>query len=158
MIDLISAGAGALVGFIVSALIGYMIWLRQKQIEGAIKLLEEYHSPSMFQSRGAAWSLLGKHPDAALSQIGERDELSDVSVVLHFFERVGVLGKHKLIDKRLARQLLGGEYDYWNKRYFISLRNKESADSTWAELFRTLHHASLWLSPALVVSRGGKNA
>lgn len=148
MIDLISAGAGALAGFIVSALIGYMIWLRQKQIEGAVKLLEEYHSPSMFQYRGAAWDFLIEHPDVAISQIGEIDELSDVSVVLHFFERVGVLGKHKLIDKRLARQLLGGEFDYWNEPYFISLRNKEKADSTWAELFRTIHHASLWLSPA----------
>lgn len=153
MLELISIGAGALVGFIASGLVGYLFWWRQKQVEGAVRLHDEYHAAGMFESRGRAWEFLKKYPDVAMSDMHSKPELSHVSVVAHFFERVCVLGEYRLVDKALCRRLIGAEYDYWHGEHFMRLQAREVDGSAWQELFRTLHRATHWLSPRWVERR-----
>jgi hypothetical protein len=92
--------------------------------------------------------------------------LGDVLIMLHYFERIAVMGKnrfdilfnssHCMVNQKMVREHLGYEFLFWYQ-YIKHLRDDElgvteadrkNSDSTWKQLFENIEHASPWLIPA----------
>lgn len=188
-LEVVKIFLGVIIGGFVGGFIAFGFWRRQKQIEFTSALLEKYHSPEMFEARTKAWQHLSKYFEEIESEVRKKEDkkdylvkmsnitnipgLSDVSIILHYFERIAVMGrrgknlwfwsfsKHCMVNQELARELLGYEFQYWNK-YFFHLGNDELRDgkscksceweehgkeTTWKKLFVNIESAKGWLLP-----------
>lgn len=106
----------------------------------AIDLYNEYQSSEMQRARIEARNILTANQNSekiqSLSELRNSldvEEWTYISMVITFFEKIGILLEHDYIDSSLARKLLQYDFRYWHEKYFINLviGGKQSQSQWW---------------------------
>ena len=131
----------------IPAIVGVIgaFWYNQRlaRIKTAIELHAEFHEQSFIASRIAADAVLKTHLGSNPATIDsiyaatKDDEKTwpHVSRVLHFFERLSVLRKKRLVNRKTCDALFRGYIAYYKQNYFDRL-SAEHPD--WQPLVRAL--------------------
>ncbi|MDB5584678.1 MAG: hypothetical protein JWR80_9854 [Bradyrhizobium sp.] len=119
-------------------------------IKSTIELHSEFHSESFTKARVSAdKSLKAWIEDAAtnkkaLSELYQTyskcnlDDWLNISRTLHFFERIAILHKSKLLHDSLCRKLFGRYLQHYQTQYFVKF---EKSDGEWTSLVNILNYS-----------------
>lgn len=149
--DVLRIIAWPVLGALAGAAVTFLYNRHLARVKSAIELHMEFHSESFLKARIKADALLKKHlvegkryrlPDireaCSATPTTGADDWANLSRVLHFFERVQVMKKAKMIDIKTISLLLGGYIDYYYKNYFHHLSQEAGEWDNLAESLRAL--------------------
>lgn len=105
-----------------------------------LDLYNEFHS-DLFPAREKAEELIEAMSDAergSTHALKTHEEQASVWIVLHFFQKWGVLRQEGQLDDNLAWELLGFYYEWWEKTYLRKLVADPDFPPDWAYTFDTI--------------------
>ncbi|CAG1010409.1 hypothetical protein ANRL4_04186 [Anaerolineae bacterium] len=123
----------------------------QEKRDSTIKLYEEFQSPDTLQARIVARSVFTENlkKDCPLTINEMRENLDPVqwhavSVVITFFERLGVLLKNDYLDQKLTKSLFAYDFSWWYGSYIERfVKEDDKIEAAWGQY---IEYASRWLT------------
>jgi hypothetical protein len=116
-----------------------------------MSLYVEFQSPEMLQARIIARHVfarnLKKKKPLTISILGEKldkDEWHSVSVVITFFEKLGVFLKNDYLDKKLARNLFKYDFNWWYSTYMEKfVKSDDKLKAAWSQ---SIEYVQIWFN------------
>ena len=151
----------ALVSVVGTALFAAILYLflerRDWRKKATLDLYWEFHGNDLYWSRMQCDNLLRSQderddPETPVELYFRlEDDFYPIGRVFHFFEKLSLLARHKLIDRPLTAAMFGHIFHLYYERYFSKLRYSSRLDlkgrEKWlADIF--------WLADLLRVSKG----
>lgn len=119
--NLVAISISAVVSLLTSALYNEWREKRATRRDVTFRLYDEWHSPDMLKARLRTDEILRWPADDGTSGLPElivdmSDDWMAVSLVVHYFERVGLLLRARRTDRSLLKQTLGHYIESWKTR------------------------------------------